>query len=226
MFSLRIYAPGACDPAVFRFRYEIYVEEMGRPQIYADHKAREIRDPLDALGYNLVAFTRQGNVAGAVRMNFPKDGPCGLYESLYGFDRMTPEERNRQAFCTRGMVRASYRISLISVEFGVILWRLARSQGADSLFVDCNEPRVRFFRRMGCRPVEKAQHPEYGKVLVMRFDLDDFAYRDKVRSPLVRRDSELRDYLAQPRAAAGQGLTILSAPDGTAMPLAGVAGAS
>ena len=32
---------------VFRFRYEIYVEEMQRPQIYADHAARTVAEPFD-----------------------------------------------------------------------------------------------------------------------------------------------------------------------------------
>src|SRR4051812_6581919 len=41
---------------IFRFRYEIYVEEMGRHQKYADHSARTVVEPFDATGHLFLAM--------------------------------------------------------------------------------------------------------------------------------------------------------------------------
>lgn len=70
--------------ALYTFRYRIYVEEMARPQKYADHDARTIRDPLDDTAYNLVAW-QDDAIAGCVRVNFARDGGMDYYER---FSRM------------------------------------------------------------------------------------------------------------------------------------------
>ncbi len=54
---------------VFRFRYEIYVEKMKRPQTYADHAARSVEEPLDGTGRIYLAEDDQGHVVGTVRSN-------------------------------------------------------------------------------------------------------------------------------------------------------------
>ncbi len=55
--------------ALFRFRYDIYVREMHRPQKHADHARGRLADPLDANAINLVAW--QGDrIVGCVRMSF------------------------------------------------------------------------------------------------------------------------------------------------------------
>jgi len=40
---------------VAEFRYRIYVEEMGRMQMYADHGRRRIYEPFDQTGVNIFA---------------------------------------------------------------------------------------------------------------------------------------------------------------------------
>ena len=58
-----ITADDALD-ALYAFWYRIYVEEMARPQKYADHATRRIRDPLDDRGYNIVAWDAAGQISG------------------------------------------------------------------------------------------------------------------------------------------------------------------
>ena len=71
--EIRLAATDVELEALYAFRYRIYVEEMGRPQKYADHDMRRIRDPLDETGRNLVAWDNS-EIVGCVRVNFARDG--------------------------------------------------------------------------------------------------------------------------------------------------------
>ena len=68
MFDIRLAESQEDLEALYRFRYKIYVEEMGRVQHDADHLNKKIRDDLDDGGHNLLAF-KQGKLVGAARIN-------------------------------------------------------------------------------------------------------------------------------------------------------------
>lgn len=59
--------------AVYRFRYSVYVEEMGRYQDTADHVGRRLVEPEDEDG--LIFFARDGaDVVGTARLTWGDDG--------------------------------------------------------------------------------------------------------------------------------------------------------
>jgi hypothetical protein len=59
--------------AVFRFRYEVYVEEMGRYRAVADHEHRRLADPED--DHSWIVFARVGNeIVGTVRITWGGHG--------------------------------------------------------------------------------------------------------------------------------------------------------
>lgn len=59
--------------AVYRFRYSVYVEEMGRYQHSADHRGRRLVEPEDERGW--IFFARDGDdVVGTARLNWGADG--------------------------------------------------------------------------------------------------------------------------------------------------------
>ena len=65
-----------------RFRYEVYVKEMNRRQMYANHDDQTITDPLDSFSTNIVA--RDGdNIVGCLRTSFFRDGDLGYYKDFY-----------------------------------------------------------------------------------------------------------------------------------------------
>lgn len=53
--KIRLATTEADRRAVYRFRYEVYVNEMKRVQTYADHEQRVIEELLDKTGYILIA---------------------------------------------------------------------------------------------------------------------------------------------------------------------------
>jgi len=59
--------------AVYRFRYSVYVEEMGRYQDTADHEGRRLVEPEDEHGW--IFFARDGdNVVGTARLSWGGHG--------------------------------------------------------------------------------------------------------------------------------------------------------
>lgn len=59
--------------AVYRFRYSVYVEEMGRYGSVADHVGKRLVEPEDEAGWNF--YARDGNdVVGAARLSWGANG--------------------------------------------------------------------------------------------------------------------------------------------------------
>ena len=54
---------------IFRFRYQIYVTEMGKQPKDADHHAQTLRDELDNAETDLLYATSEGEIVGTLRRN-------------------------------------------------------------------------------------------------------------------------------------------------------------
>ena len=60
--------------AIYRFRYDVYVEEMGRYRSIADHDRRMLVEPEDATANHVYALA-DGEVVGAARGSWGGAGP-------------------------------------------------------------------------------------------------------------------------------------------------------
>lgn len=176
---------GASVPAdLFRFRYAIYVEEMGRKQKYACAETRTIRDPLDELGYQGIVALDDA-IIGCIRMNFLRDGSIGDYFSLYGLSALSAKERETASICTRLMIGPSARRTQVSIELIKFAYAFGLDRGIDTCFIDCNDHLVRFFERFGWRFLFKREHEDYGLVNIMRLDLRDHNHLAAIKSPFL-----------------------------------------
>lgn len=172
--------------AVFRFRYEIYVREMDRPQKDADHRLGRIEDALDATAELMAARdTGTGAVVGTIRANVLGDGAIGIYESLYGLGGLGPAARARTSITTRLMVERSKRGTMVAVRLAQALYRRGRERRVTADYCDCNAHLVPFFQGLGYRALGMIAHPEYGLVTLMRLDLEDLTCLQRIGSPLA-----------------------------------------
>jgi predicted GNAT family N-acyltransferase len=170
---------------IYKFRYKVYVDEMNRKQIYADHVSKIIKEPLDDTGHLFAAYDDDGNIIGTIRNNFSKDGNLGFYEKLYNMDSVGAYHPNNTAILTKLMIAKKYRKSSI-------LSKLIMSEAYKSLlnnkikfsFIDVNHQLVNFFTRYGCKHLDEIIHPEYGEVDLMRLDVEDVEHLYNVGSPL------------------------------------------
>lgn len=171
---------------VFRFRYEIYVEEMGRVQKYADPTRRRIEEPFDATAHLMIA-ERGGVTVGTLRTNFAGETDLGYYVRLFELDSVGNAFPSKVSLTTKLMVRRELRSGTLAVRMACAVYRFGLENGIRHDFIDCNPHLERFFQRLGFRPyMGKAEHPEYGPVLPLRLDLTDFEYLRQIGSPFSK----------------------------------------
>jgi GNAT superfamily N-acetyltransferase len=171
---------------IYRFRYLIYVEEMGRMQRYADHARRRIQDPLDEGGVNLAAF-RGEEVVGVVRINCPRDSDVGDYERFYHLSSVGQDHPAHTSITTRLMISPEYRRGRLAVRLAMAIYEYGTVRGIRWSFIDCNAHLIPFFRGLGyVEHIPPADHPEYGSVTLMRLDGLDRGHLEAVRSPFCR----------------------------------------
>jgi hypothetical protein len=172
--------------AVYRFRYDVYVREMGRSEPYADHTRRRLTDPMDETAVIVAAVDAQGDIIGTLRTNPLQRGGTAHYEHLYGIDALPACVRNAASITTRLMVSRCRRGSALVVRLAAAAWGAGLGARIQTDFIDCNAHLVPFFTRLGYRAQRTIHHPQYGAVTVMRLDVFDHAHLIDVRSPLRR----------------------------------------
>jgi hypothetical protein len=172
--------------AVFRFRYDVYIEELGRTQHHADHVARTIEEPLDSCA-NLFCAYEGPRLVGTVRTNYTWCSALGDYETLYEMQRCGTAHPDSTSITTKLVVAPDLRGSTLPYRLAAATYTSALSDGVAFDFVDVYPARVAFFERLGYRVhVPRALHPEYGEVIVMRLAMRDARHLAQVRSPFLR----------------------------------------
>lgn len=185
--NIRIAQPATAAErtALHRFRYDVYVTEMHRVQLHADHARRSITDPLDATGIDLVAWLG-AQVVGCVRLNLARDGRLGDYVQFYAMHEASPLHPLHSAIVTRLMVAPAYRNSPLPAQLCAAVYDLALRLDVRVGYIDCNTHLRKFFRRLGfIAHVPERMHPEYGCVQPMRLDMFDADHLRAVRSPFL-----------------------------------------
>lgn len=171
---------------VARFRYTIYVEEMGRPQVAADHARRLILDSLDLDSHIIVAQVA-GQIVGTVRVNLCGQSNIGRYREWYRAEAIAgdcwPEQT---AILTRLMVDASHRQTFVNAKLCFTAFQLGAANGIACAMMDCNQHLTTYFSRLGCEDRGTFDHPEYGRVNRLSFDLTDIDRLRRIKSPFLR----------------------------------------
>ncbi len=170
---------------LYRFRYRVYVEEMQRPQRYADHDHKRIEEPLDATATHFIAMEGD-EIVGCLRWNCGLDTDFGEYVELYDMHKAGPYFPEQCGTTTKVMVAPKYRLTGLVVHLCRAAYTHARTRGLIADFMDCNPHLEAQFAQFGYRPYRsRAQHPEYGDVLPMILLCPDLKHLQRVRSPLA-----------------------------------------
>lgn len=190
--EIRLAQDAAELEALFAFRYRIYVEELARPQKYADHAAKMIRDPLDGTAYNFIAWT--GNeIVGCIRINLARDGAIDYYRDLLRMDDAAVDWRANTSLSTRFMIAPDWRGTTLAIRLASTAYEFGLVNGIEWNFIDCYDNLATFFRRLGWIQTHAANHEEYGAVNAMRLDLLDGEHLEQIKSPfcsLLRRHTQ------------------------------------
>ena len=137
--------------AVFRFRYSVYVEEMGRYLGMADHDRRMLIEPEDAHSYLYGA--REGpEVVATCRTTFGADGFSARQMEQYSLQPFLDQVPDRlMAIGERLMVAPDLRGSSLGAEIRALQGEDITSRGVRIVFGDCEPHLLSLYLGMGCR---------------------------------------------------------------------------
>jgi hypothetical protein len=192
--------------AIWRFRYAIYVEEMGKLHLAsADHGRRWIHDSLDESG-RLYAARAGGELVATLRINRADESPLpDSIRKAYGIEHFRRFPAKALSFSSRLMVAPGLRGS-------AALHHLLSRAYADGLeagvlfdFCHCAPALVELYEHLGYRAyTDNFLDPDVGYRVPMVLVLRDAAFLESIHSPFWRRlkekpllwqDSGLTDWL-------------------------------
>jgi predicted GNAT family N-acyltransferase len=172
---------------VYRFRYEIYVKEMGKPMPGADHARWMLRDEGDEQATHLMALDG-GELVGALRIIWGSTEIPESYRAWYGLGDFANFPATAFSFTGRLMVLPGLRNSLTASALAGEAFRIGCERGVKFDFIHTTPPLVRFFERLGHRRYRADfVDPDLGPRIPMVLALEEREHLDKCRSPLLRR---------------------------------------
>lgn len=173
--------------AVYRLRYDIYVEEMGRFRGLADHAGRRLVEPEDATARIFYGAEADGTVVATMRLSWGGDAPFSErlienYQLEPFLAEMAPE---RIAIGERGMVTPRLRGSEIYRELGLCSRRFASEKRIELIFGACEPHLLSLYVGQGWRTFSKKNlnSSEVGFVIPIVTVVEDVAYLRRIGSP-------------------------------------------
>lgn len=171
---------------VYRMRYEVYVEEMGRTQKYADHTRRTVEEPLDEKA-RIYYAVHGGRIVGTMRQNYFRDGGLYYYPELYRFELFDSDLWDSFSVTTKLIVRPELRAGTLGTRFALHGFEQCIKDGMTFDFIDCNPHLEGYFKKLGYMPYcGRIMHPEYGDVLPLALPFQDLEHLKLTSSPFAR----------------------------------------
>ncbi len=202
--------------AVYRFRYTVYVEEMGRYRTTADHERRMLVEPCDAHSRIFYA-TENGQVVATVRLTWGGDAP--LPERMieqYGLAPFLAElPADAIAVGERGMVVPRLRSTDLYLRLIGASFAFVNDRRIQLAFGDCEPHLLNLYLGLGYRTYSKrnVNSAEAGYLVPIVFVPEDVVYLRYLSSPLLQ---YVRDFGADARVPAcierirAEGRTVMS----------------
>ena len=172
---------------IFRFRYDVYVTEMGKSPAEADHQKKIIRDELDEDAHLLYAED-EGQIVGTVRLNCrSKKKFPDVWEQRYDIEKFAPSFGDHISMTSRMMVARDYRGSSVPAALVGAVYSAGREMSSKFDFCNCAPSLLEFYEQIGFRRftdgfVDEDNGYHVPLVMVVR----DTQYLRQVRSPLYR----------------------------------------
>lgn len=176
---------------IYKLRYQVYAEEMGKPLNSIFNKRKQIFDALDDQSILIYVQTR-GEIAATVRLTIapPEKFPKELAE-VFQMNKFNPPTDTTASSClglaTKLAARPSYRSSPAFYLMLIELYRLLRSQKAAFCFGGCNPVIIPLYERLGFRRfTNNFTDQGYGLLVPFVLILEDTKHMKAIRSPLYR----------------------------------------
>ncbi|MGB1111272.1 MAG: N-acyl amino acid synthase FeeM domain-containing protein, partial [Gammaproteobacteria bacterium] len=170
--------------AVFAFRYQVYVEQMGKQPAGADHENGLLTDSADD-DASILYLSHGANPIATLRLN---GGPFSDHLSRdYGLERFSRFADASLSASSRLMIAAEWRGSSV---LGTLLreaYRMARTNGSRFDFCYCTPALVSFYEQLGYRRYKSGfEVPGLGYRVPLVLVSGDLEHLQRVRSPFLK----------------------------------------
>ncbi len=170
---------------VFKLRYNIYVEEMGKKPYYADCKLKILEEPLDSHAKIFAAY-QNGQVIGTIRNNLAISSNLEYYSHLYKmYETVGDAHPHHTSITTKFMIKKEFRGSTLFRELFRSWYKHLLNEGVKFDFADCAPRTTILYQKLGYQVIGEINHPEYGYGNLLMFNILDFEHLKKVNSPLT-----------------------------------------
>ncbi|MEO5343690.1 MAG: cyclic nucleotide-binding domain-containing protein [Gammaproteobacteria bacterium SHHR-1] len=185
--ELRLARSLAEREAIYRFRYQIYVQEMGKHLSYADSERQILYDEMDADADHFMVLAA-GEVVAAARLNQLGRTPLSDYwRQIYGLQHWQGFRPDCLSISSRLMVASAWRGSAVLAGLLLRLFEHARARGVRFNFLNCAPSLLGFYEQLGYRRYTQGFVDEdVGYRIPMVFITEDANYMRRVRSPFWR----------------------------------------
>ncbi|MBU0514295.1 MAG: cyclic nucleotide-binding domain-containing protein [Proteobacteria bacterium] len=172
---------------VYRYRYQVYVEEMGKTIHGADHARRVITDPVDEFS-TLLYVTDGQTVQATLRLTWLDQGQIpDRYRQYYALNRFDERPARELALASRLMLNPEHRGSVLLGRLLVEGYRVARERGCQFVFCDCAPALVQLYEQLGFRRYkDNVYDPDTGLKIALVLVTEDVAHLRRCASPLWR----------------------------------------
>lgn len=175
--------------AVYRFRYEVYVEEMNRYGAIADHERRQLREDVDDRS-RLYVVTDGSRVVGALRFSWGGDAPfVERHIEQYGLQPFLDSlPADQLVVGERFMVAPEYRGTDLLFRMFQVYLQFANDQRIQLIFGDCEPHLLNLYQGLGFRTYTKrnVNSPETGYLIPLVMVPEDMSYMRRIMSPLLK----------------------------------------
>jgi hypothetical protein len=182
--------------AVYRFRYDVYVEEMGRYAGAADHERRVLMEPEDETARIFYA-AEDGEVVATSRLSWGGDAPfterlVAHYQLAPFLVELPPETL---AVAERGMVVPRLRGSDLFRELGQFSSQFVGANRIQLIFGACEPHLLSLYLGQGCRTFARKNinSAEAGYLIPIVTVVEDVAYLRRIGSPNAEAATDFGD---------------------------------
>jgi predicted GNAT family N-acyltransferase len=171
---------------IYRFRYQVYVEEMRKKPKAANHTTRILTDPLDKTSI-LLYVTHADAIIATLRRNFldTTELPETIQQKLSIADFTHP--RHQLSISTRLMIAPQWRRSVMVGAIVAQAYRQGRERDLQFDFVHCAPWLVPFYENLGYRRyTDHFLDADTGLQIPMILVMEDVEHLRAVRSPFYR----------------------------------------
>lgn len=174
--------------AIYKFRYQVYIEEMGKPLDSADHVNGKIYDPTD--DWSVLIYAKINSIIiGTSRLTIAKatDFPVPLQKifSMDTFENLYPHAR--LSLATKLAIKAEYRGSQVLYLISSKAYEVWRELNVQYTFGGCNPYLIPLYEQLGFqRFAANFTDPGYGMLTPLVLIIEGISHFRAVRSPFYR----------------------------------------